>query len=341
MRVVGGDAVDLAQLLAEQVGAVQPVVELLDPRQLELLALGQVLGVLPQREPGAFELAGELGLALAAGLVPDLAADLVQRVGGGLDDVKRVQTHDRVRAPLGHRAGDPVGVIAGHQLDPLQALVSEEIEELLGRFAVATRVRPDQLAGVVVDHDREVSLPLANRDLIKPDPLKAREQIALGLGFGGHALADPADRSPRDPHQLRHRGLAGVHGQPRDLVLKAAREARVVPRPRHRGDHHAVLIAADPGRFGFQVGEARPEIQRPPPAAALTPVIARAAPAAMRATITLPRLRAQRDHQRPVGLELHILDHRSMDPEQPLPYPERAHVAPSFHGVPDLRSRKP
>jgi hypothetical protein len=53
-RVVGLDPVDLAQLLAEQVGAVQPLVELLDPGELELLALGQVLGVLPQREPGAF-----------------------------------------------------------------------------------------------------------------------------------------------------------------------------------------------------------------------------------------------------------------------------------------------
>ena len=57
-RVVGGDAVDLPELLAEQVGAVQPLVELLDSCQLELLAVGQVLGVLPEREPGALELAG-------------------------------------------------------------------------------------------------------------------------------------------------------------------------------------------------------------------------------------------------------------------------------------------
>src|SRR5207248_1545612 len=113
------------------------------------------------------------------------------------------------RAALGHRAGDPVSVIAGDQLDPLGALVSEEIEEGLGRFAVPTRMRPHQLPSVVVDHYREVALPLANSDLVEPDPLQAAEEIALGLGFGGDTLADPADRPPRDPHQVRHRRLAG------------------------------------------------------------------------------------------------------------------------------------
>ena len=58
---------------------VQPLVELLDAGELELLALGEVAWVLPEREPGALELFGELLLALAASLVPDLAADLVER----------------------------------------------------------------------------------------------------------------------------------------------------------------------------------------------------------------------------------------------------------------------
>ena len=87
--MLGGDAVDLAQLLGEQVGAVQALVELLDASELELFALGQVLGVLPEREPGFLELFGELLLALAASLIPDLAADLIERVCGGLDDVPR------------------------------------------------------------------------------------------------------------------------------------------------------------------------------------------------------------------------------------------------------------
>ena len=38
----GGEAVDLAQLLLEQVGAVQPLVDLLDLGELELLSVGQI-----------------------------------------------------------------------------------------------------------------------------------------------------------------------------------------------------------------------------------------------------------------------------------------------------------
>jgi len=45
-----------------------------------LLAVGQVLSVLPEREPGAFEILGELLVTGAAGFVPDLAADLIQCV---------------------------------------------------------------------------------------------------------------------------------------------------------------------------------------------------------------------------------------------------------------------
>jgi len=90
--------VDPAQLLFEQVGAVDRRVELLDEGELGLLAVGQVLGPLPEREPGALELLGELLVAGAAGLVPHLTADLVQGVRRGLDDVPRVQADDRLRA---------------------------------------------------------------------------------------------------------------------------------------------------------------------------------------------------------------------------------------------------
>ena len=149
--------------------------------ELELLALGQVLGVLPEREPGALELAWRAASGLAAGLVPDLAADLVQRVGGGLDDVKRVQADVAFGQRSADRPGDPVGVVAGHQLDLLAALFAQQIQELLDRLAVPAGVRPHQPAGVVVDHDGEVSLALADRDLIDPDPLESGEQVAAGL----------------------------------------------------------------------------------------------------------------------------------------------------------------
>jgi hypothetical protein len=79
----------------------------LDRRELDGLAVGEVLGVLPDREPGAFELAGELQVAVAARVVPDLAADLVQRLGGEHHDVKRVDAPLGLRAAFGDRSGDP------------------------------------------------------------------------------------------------------------------------------------------------------------------------------------------------------------------------------------------
>ncbi len=96
--VLVGDAVDLAQLLGEQIGAEEALVDLLDAGELQLLALGQPLGVLPEREARALQLARELALALAAGLVPDLAADLIERVGRELYEVERVEADRRVGA---------------------------------------------------------------------------------------------------------------------------------------------------------------------------------------------------------------------------------------------------
>jgi hypothetical protein len=76
-RLVAINAVDLSELFFEQGGAVQALVDVLDVDELELLASGQVLGVFPQREAGALEIFGERDLAGLAGLVSDLAADLV------------------------------------------------------------------------------------------------------------------------------------------------------------------------------------------------------------------------------------------------------------------------
>ena len=170
-RFIERDPVDLAQLLGEQVGTVEPLVERLDAGELQLLAFGQVPRVLPEREPGAFELFGGLGLALAARVVPHFAADLVERVGGELDQVERVVADVRVRAALADRPGDPRGHVAGHELDLVAAVFPEQIQELLDCCLVAAGTGPHEAAGVVVDHDREVSLPFANRDLIHPDPL--------------------------------------------------------------------------------------------------------------------------------------------------------------------------
>ena len=255
--------------------------------------------------------------------------------------MERVQAHLGVRAALADRDRDPVGHVAGDELDLFAAVFAQQIQELVDRLLVAAGVRPHQPAAVVVDHYGQVSLAFADRDLIHAQALEPGEQVALCLGLGGDALADPADRPPRDPHQLRDRRLARVHRQPGGLVLEAAREPGVVPGPRHRRDHHPVTLAAHARRVGFKEAQRRAEIERPPPTAPFALVIARAAPPAMWASVNLSRTRVDRHHQHPVALvELDLLDHRSPQPEQRLPYPEWAHVATApFTSVPALRSQ--
>ena len=59
----------------------------------------------------------------------------------------------------------------------------------------------------MIDDHGQVLLAFADRDLVKPEGLQAREQVAALLGFGADALADPPDGPPRDPHQRTDRGL--------------------------------------------------------------------------------------------------------------------------------------
>jgi hypothetical protein len=77
----GSQLEDLAELLLEEVGAVEALVGLLDQGELGLLACGQVFRVLPEREPGSLEFPGDGSLAAPPGRVPDLAPDLVEGLG--------------------------------------------------------------------------------------------------------------------------------------------------------------------------------------------------------------------------------------------------------------------
>jgi hypothetical protein len=110
-----------------------------------------VLGVLPQPEPGTLELAGQCRLAAAAGGVPGLAADLVQRVGGPADDVEGVQAQHGLGATLGDRVGDPGGRIRADQAELGRALLAERVEEAVQGGLVMAGRGPDQPAAVLVD----------------------------------------------------------------------------------------------------------------------------------------------------------------------------------------------
>lgn len=81
---------------------IEPAVGVLNLGELEALTVGELLGVLPQRVADDLQPAGELVLAGAAGPVPHLATNLIQRYGRQLGDVKR----GRRSAPLGEPLGD-------------------------------------------------------------------------------------------------------------------------------------------------------------------------------------------------------------------------------------------
>ena len=242
--------------------------------------------------------------------------------------MKRIEADGRARAALGDRTGDPLGHVAGHQLDELAALLSEQVQELLDRLAVAARGRPHQAAGVVVDDDGRVSLALANRDLIEPQAPKAVQSVArAALSVGHHALTDPADRPPRGAHQRRDGARRRVDRKPCGLILKRPGERRVMTRPRNRGDDHSVAPAFHARRLGFDVGLDRTKVQGAPAPSAIAPVIAWAATPADRAAPALPGPRPGRDDDRAVGVEEHVLDHGARQSQQSRPYPYPAHVA--------------
>ena len=204
--LVGGDAVDLAELFVEQVGAVERLVGLLDPGELGLLAVGEVLGVLPEREPGALELARELRLAFAARLVPDLAADLVERLGRELDDVERVEAE----LAFGQRSATGPVIQAAMSQDTSLICLQRSSPSRSRNASVVLRSRPGR-----AHTSRPVSWSTTTvrylcplRWQISSIPIRASPASRSRCGgLVGDPLADPADRPPRDPHQLRDRRL--------------------------------------------------------------------------------------------------------------------------------------
>src|SRR5512139_588460 len=70
------------QLLLEQVRTIEGLVRSCDERQLPSLPRGEILRVLPQGEARALQLASQDGFPVPASLVPHIASDLVESLGG-------------------------------------------------------------------------------------------------------------------------------------------------------------------------------------------------------------------------------------------------------------------
>ena len=103
--------------------------------------------------------------AALAGGVPGVAADLIQGVAGPGDDVERVGAPDRVRAVQGDLIGDPLCRVSPDVSDRCATALTQGGEEAVEGLAVPSRGGPDQAAGVVVDHDRDVAVALVVADL--------------------------------------------------------------------------------------------------------------------------------------------------------------------------------
>src|SRR5487761_1827990 len=206
----------------EEVGPVERLVGLLDGGELRLLARGQVLGVLPEREAGVLELAGDGGLAAPPGRVPDLATDLVEGLAGPLADVEGVQAEGGVLAAFADHDPDPLSGVGTHQSDGPATVLPQLVEEHGERLLVPADRCPDQPVAVVVDDHDQVAVAAFVADLVDPDPPQPRETIHLGLGVAAHAGDDPAHHPPADPEQLGDRRLGGPHRQPGDGVVEGA-----------------------------------------------------------------------------------------------------------------------
>lgn len=189
------------------VGAVQRLVRGSNPGQLHLLGPGQVARVLPQRVPGPLQPLGPLLVPGPAGVVPHLAADLVQGVGGPGHQVERVSAAHRGRAPLGDHVRDPVRPVLGHVRDQPGPVGAESVEERAQGGLVPPGSSPHQPLRVVVHHDGQVPVAALVRDLVDPDPPQPLQRVPSRRGLIRDPGDDRPDRAPRDPQQLTHRGL--------------------------------------------------------------------------------------------------------------------------------------
>ena len=173
---------------------------------------------------------------------------------------------------------------------------------------------PHQPAGRVVNHARQVAVPLAVGDFVDADPRQSREQVVGVAAIGDHPGHDRRHGAPGDPQQHREHAQCGVRGQPRAGVLERPGVFGARPRPRHMRDHHAIFWAFHARHRGLQIRLCGPHIQGPPPPDPVPVpaprVIPRTPLPTPRTTARLRRLGPHRQHQHLGGLRL-LLSARS------------------------------
>ena len=123
---------DAAGGFFEFVGAPDLAASRSDPGERDGLLVGELLGVLEQAPAGVFEALG--GLLVAGSSFQLGAANLVQRLVGGLHHVIRIDADHRLRRVLASRSCVAVAHVQRDRLEPRGAAADERLRIGIGRW---------------------------------------------------------------------------------------------------------------------------------------------------------------------------------------------------------------
>ena len=126
--------------------------------------------------------------------------------------------------------------VHGHDLDGNPDFARQAAEEGGKRLAALSFADPDHMTSVVIRHNGQIAMALAEADLVDADS----PQLAQSAGIEKllyESVGDVADGPPRDVEQQAHGRLVGSLDQQSYSVLERSSEVAVVSRPWHRLSH--------------------------------------------------------------------------------------------------------
>ena len=155
------------------------------------------------------------------------------------------------------------------------SLLSEFVEEHVEGGLGPTRSRPDETAGVVVDHDDQVTVSPFVGDLVDPDPTQTPKTVDTGFDV----VVDPGDDRPdgpsRHPQQLTGRTLRGADSEPGRHRVEVAGVASAVSRPRNLSNRLTMGSALDSWSISFDKHTGSASVESTPTSPAVAAVITR------------------------------------------------------------------
>jgi len=117
-------------------------------------------------------------------------------------DVEAVEHHPSLRNPRPKRLPPARRQVHRHQLHSRAAVPTQTVEELLQRPRTPPLTRPHHTLTVVVNHHRQIPVPLPIAELVDATPTQTLEPVRVQLARH-HSLDEAPNRLPRDPHSIR------------------------------------------------------------------------------------------------------------------------------------------